>query len=183
VCPDKTCRNEAARGIDAWMAYGMNVMEICCWSWMGMSGRNVFVDTSPKSESCGERGMAVMCGDGRLCKAGMDWFLCSYVLCFFGFWFHVLILFTKWDVYILFIYCICLGTFNVMWHLLRICANLCRLHVIFVLDKHSHIIRRSLPFQGPKISRFQGPPLQTALVMDFPSSKSIRPAPYKQQVH
>ncbi len=36
---------------------------------MGMSGRNVFVDPSPKSESCGERGIAVMCRDGRLCKA------------------------------------------------------------------------------------------------------------------
>jgi hypothetical protein len=42
---------------------------------------------------------------------------------------------------------------------------------------------RSLPFQGPKKSRFQGPPLQTALVMDFPPSKTIRPAPYKRQVH
>ncbi len=31
----------------------------------------------------------------------------------------------------------------------------------------------SLPFQGPKKSRFQGPPLQTALVMDFP-----HPNPY-----
>ncbi len=30
---------------------------------------------------------------------------------------------------------------------------------------------------------FQGPPLQTALVMDFPASNSIRPAPYKQHVH
>jgi len=26
----------------------------------------------------------------------------------------------------------------------------------------------------------QGPPLQTALVMDFPPSKSIRPAPFKK---
>ncbi len=32
---------------------------------------------------------------------------------------------------------------------------------------------RSLPFQGPKKSRFQGPPLQTALIMNFPPSKSI----------
>jgi hypothetical protein len=37
-----------------------------------------------------------------------------------------------------------------------------------------------LPFHGPKKSRFQGPPLQRALVMDFPPSKSILPAPYKQ---
>ncbi len=29
---------------------------------------------------------------------------------------------------------------------------------------------------------FQGPPLPTALEMDLPSSKSFRPAPYKQQV-
>ncbi len=42
---------------------------------------------------------------------------------------------------------------------------------------------RSLPFKGPKSLDFQGPPLQTALVMDLPPSKSIRPAPYKQQVH
>jgi hypothetical protein len=42
---------------------------------------------------------------------------------------------------------------------------------------------RSFPFQGPKMSRFQVPPLQTALIMDFSPSKSIRLAPYKQQVH
>jgi hypothetical protein len=39
-------------------------------------------------------------------------------------------------------------------------------------------------FFGPKKSLdFQGPPHQTALVIDFPKSKSICPAPYKQQVH
>jgi hypothetical protein len=43
--------------------------------------------------------------------------------------------------------------------------------------------RLSLPFQNPKSLDFQGPPHQTALVMDFPPSKSIRPAPYKQQVY
>ncbi len=32
---------------------------------------------------------------------------------------------------------------------------------------------RSLPFKGPKKSRLPGPPLLTALVMDFPPSKSI----------
>jgi hypothetical protein len=34
---------------------------------------------------------------------------------------------------------------------------------------------RSLPFQGP--------PLPTALESDFPALKSLRPPPYKQQVH
>ncbi len=38
------------------------------------------------------------------------------------------------------------------------------------------------PFLGPFLD-FKGPPLQTALVMDFPASKSVRPAPYKKQVH
>jgi hypothetical protein len=75
---DKTCRNETVCGSDARITYGMNVMEkICCWNWLGTRGRNVFfVETSPKSESCGERGMAVMCRYGRLCKAGMDWYVC-----------------------------------------------------------------------------------------------------------
>jgi hypothetical protein len=36
---------------------------------------------------------------------------------------------------------------------------------------------------GPKKSLdFQGPPLPMALEMDFPASKSLRPAPNKQQV-
>jgi hypothetical protein len=34
-----------------------------------------------------------------------------------------------------------------------------------------------------KVSNFQGPPLPMALVMDLPTSKALRPAPYKQQVH
>jgi hypothetical protein len=40
-----------------------------------------------------------------------------------------------------------------------------------------------LPFQGQKSLDFQSPPLPMALKMDFPASKSLRPAPYKQQVH
>jgi hypothetical protein len=39
---------------------------------------------------------------------------------------------------------------------------------------------RSLPFQGPKKSRFKGPPLPMALVMDLPASKSLRTLPSKQ---
>ncbi len=30
---------------------------------------------------------------------------------------------------------------------------------------------------------FQGPPLPMALEVNFPASKSLRPAPYNQQVH
>ncbi len=38
--------------------------------------------------------------------------------------------------------------------------------------------------QGPKKSRFQGPPLPMVLIMDIArTSKSSRPAPYEQQVH
>jgi hypothetical protein len=74
--PHKLCRNETMRGSDAGMAYGVNVMENLLLELMGMRGRNVLVETSPKSESCGERGMAVMCRDDRLCKAGMDWHVC-----------------------------------------------------------------------------------------------------------
>ncbi len=37
---------------------------------------------------------------------------------------------------------------------------------------------------GPKkVKIFQGPPLVIALVMDLPATNSLRPAPYKQQVH
>jgi hypothetical protein len=38
---------------------------------------------------------------------------------------------------------------------------------------------RSLPFQGPKILNFQGPPLPMNLEMDLAPSKSLRPAPHK----
>jgi hypothetical protein len=38
-------------------------------------------------------------------------------------------------------------------------------------------------FLGPKSLHFQGPPLSMALEMDLPESKSLHPAPYKQQVH
>ncbi len=69
VGPDKTCRNETLCGIDAGMAIGVNVMENLPLELNGNEWTNVFVDTSPKSESCGERGIAVMCRDGRLCKA------------------------------------------------------------------------------------------------------------------
>jgi hypothetical protein len=37
-------------------------------------------------------------------------------------------------------------------------------------------------FRAPKSLDFQGPPLPNALEMDLPASKSLRPAPYKQQV-
>ncbi len=43
----------------------------------------------------------------------------------------------------------------------------------------THTLNNHLDFLGPKSLDFQGPPLQAALVMDFPASKSIRPAPYK----
>jgi hypothetical protein len=36
----------------------------------------------------------------------------------------------------------------------------------------------SLPFQGQKSLDFQGPPFPTALVMDLPAPKALRPAPY-----
>jgi hypothetical protein len=35
-----------------------------------MRGKNVFVETSPIIESCDEKGMEVMCKEGRLCKDG-----------------------------------------------------------------------------------------------------------------
>ncbi len=38
---------------------------------MGMSGRNVFVDTLPKRKS-GESGMALMWRNGKACNAKMD---------------------------------------------------------------------------------------------------------------
>ncbi len=38
-------------------------------------------------------------------------------------------------------------------------------------------------FRGPKSLIFQGPPLPIALKMDLSPSNSLRPAPYKQQVH
>jgi len=38
-------------------------------------------------------------------------------------------------------------------------------------------------FRAPKSLDFQGPSLPTVLVMDLPESKSLRPAPYKQQPH
>jgi hypothetical protein len=38
-------------------------------------------------------------------------------------------------------------------------------------------------FRAQKSLDFQGPPLPMTLEMDFPASKSLRPAPYKQQVH
>jgi hypothetical protein len=39
---------------------------------------------------------------------------------------------------------------------------------------------RFLQFQVPKKSRFKGPPLPMAFVMDLPASKSLRTAPEKQ---
>ncbi len=42
-----------------------------------------------------------------------------------------------------------------------------------------HLLR-SLPFQGLKSLDFQGPYLPMALEMDFPASKSLRPAPYNK---
>jgi hypothetical protein len=38
-------------------------------------------------------------------------------------------------------------------------------------------------FRAQKGLDFQGPPLLLALVMELPASKSLRPSPYKQQVH
>ncbi len=38
-------------------------------------------------------------------------------------------------------------------------------------------------FKAQKSLDFQGPLLQVAFVMDLPASKSLRPAPYLQQVH
>jgi hypothetical protein len=48
----------------------------------------------------------------------------------------------------------------------------------FVFTTYPIFVRICLPH----ITSIYGPPLQTALGMDFPPSKSIRPAPYKQQV-
>jgi hypothetical protein len=45
-----------------------------------MRGQNVFVETSPRSESCDEKGMEVMCKEGRLCRTGMD----GHVSCAFA---------------------------------------------------------------------------------------------------
>jgi hypothetical protein len=42
---------------------------------------------------------------------------------------------------------------------------------------------RSLPFQGHKKSRFSGPPLPMALVMDLARIRIITSHAYKQQVH
>jgi len=36
-----------------------------------------------------------------------------------------------------------------------------------------------VPFQGPKNSRFSGPPLIMALVMDLPGSKTFHTGPYQ----
>jgi hypothetical protein len=38
-------------------------------------------------------------------------------------------------------------------------------------------------FRARKSLDIQGPPLPMALKMDLPASKSLRPTPYKQQVH
>jgi hypothetical protein len=40
----------------------------------------------------------------------------------------------------------------------------------------------SIPYQGSKKFQLSGPTLPMALEMDLPQSKSVRPAPYKQQV-
>ncbi len=40
-----------------------------------------------------------------------------------------------------------------------------------------------IAFQDPKSLDFQGPPLPMALEIDFPLTKSLLPAPYKQQIH
>ena len=57
--------------------------------------------------------------------------------------------------------------------LLIICSWSSTLIICFA---HNH-------FRAPKCFDFQGPPLATDLVKDSPASKSLRPAPYKQQVH
>jgi hypothetical protein len=42
---------------------------------------------------------------------------------------------------------------------------------------------KGIDFQGLKRNRFSGPTLPMTLEMDLPSSKLLRPAPCKQQVH
>ncbi len=39
------------------------------------------------------------------------------------------------------------------------------------------------PFRAQKSLDFKARPFQWASKLDFPASKSLRPAPYKQQVH
>ncbi len=41
----------------------------------------------------------------------------------------------------------------------------------------------AISFRAQKSLNFQGPPHPMALEGNFPASKSLRPAPYKQQVH
>ncbi len=58
--------------------------------------------------------------------------------------------------------------------------QVCNSYFLTVVQKESVI--RSLPFQGPKKSKFQGPTLPMAHVIDSARIKSLRPVSYKQQV-